>query len=82
MSLVLPGQPAPPAPEQVQVVHTESVVGPDGRLYALRVEGTAELTRGPLGRFIDLAERIESEGLVVPAEIRAVLDQLIEGDQK
>jgi hypothetical protein len=53
-------------------------MGLDGRLYEMRVEGTAELTRGPLGRFIDLAAQIEAEGLTVPPEIRDVLDTLNE----
>jgi hypothetical protein len=58
------------------------VVGPDGRLQELVVMGIAEVTRGPLGRFIDLAADIEAEGLVVPVEIRAAIDQLIEGDSE
>jgi hypothetical protein len=58
------------------------VVGPDGRLQELVVMGIAEVTRGPLGRFIDLATDIEAEGLVVPVEIRAAIDQLIEGDSE
>jgi hypothetical protein len=58
------------------------VVGPDGRLQELVVMGIAEVTRGPLGRFIDLAAAIEAEGLVVPVEIRAAIDQLIEGDSE
>jgi hypothetical protein len=77
--LILPGQPLPPEPEQVRVVHTEPVMGSDGRLYELRIEGTAELTRGPLGRFLDLAEQVTAEGGVVPPEIRDVLDRLVEG---
>lgn len=77
--LVDPGQPAPPDPEQVRVMHTEPVMGLDGRLYELRIEGTADLVRGPLGRFLDLAERVEAEGGVVPPEIRDVLDRLTAG---
>jgi hypothetical protein len=55
------------------------VIGPDGSLQKLVVIGTAELTRGPLGRFIDLAAEIEAEGLEVPAEISEVLHHLTEG---
>lgn len=79
--LLLPDDlPAPPPPEQVGFLHTEPVLGADGRLYEMRIEGTAELTRGPLGRFIDLAARIEAEGLTVPPEIRDLLDRLNEGN--
>jgi uncharacterized protein YfcZ (UPF0381/DUF406 family) len=52
-------------------------MGPDGKLYELRVEGTAEVVRNPLGRFVDLAEQIEAEGGEVPSEIREVLDRLM-----
>lgn len=74
--LIVPGAPVPPEPEQVKVFHSEPIVGPDGLLYELRIEGAADLTRGPLGRFVDLAEQIEAEGLTVPSEIRDVLDRL------
>lgn len=74
--LIVPGQPSPASPEQVRVAHTEPVLGADGRLYELRIEGTAGLVRGPLGRFLDLADQIEAEGLTVPPEIRDVLDRL------
>jgi hypothetical protein len=76
--LILPGRPAPPAPEQVRVSYAEPVLGADGRLYEMRIEGTAEMTRGPLGRFIDLAAQIEAEGLEVPPQISDVLAQLQE----
>lgn len=77
--LVVPGQPAAPAPEQVRVSHSEPILGADGRLYELRIEGTADLVRGPLGRFLDLAEQIAAEGGVVPSEVRDVLDRLAAG---
>lgn len=74
--LLLPGQSSAPEPERVHVSHTETVLGTDGRLYEMRVEGSADLVRGPLGRFIDLAAQIEAEGERVPPEIRVVLDTL------
>lgn len=46
--------------------------------HELVVTGEAEVQRGPLGRFIDLAEQIESEGLTIPPQILAALDQLQE----
>lgn len=52
------------------------VEGPGGVLYQMVISGTAEVVRGPLGRFIDLADQIRSEGLEVPAEIVAALDRL------
>lgn len=67
-----------PRTQQVPVTHTEPVLGADGMLYELRVEGTAEVNRGPLGRFLDLAQEMEDEGLTVPSEIRDVLDRLNE----
>jgi len=48
----------------------------DGVRYELVITGEAEITRGPLGRFVDLAEQIRSEGLTVPAEILDVLEKL------
>lgn len=48
----------------------------DGVKYELTITGEATIIRGPLGRFLDLAEQIQSEGLTVPAEILAVLDKL------
>lgn len=77
MTLIVPDN-----SRQVPVDHRETVMGPDGRLYEMRVTGTAEVTRGPLGRFLDLAAQIESEGLAVPSEIRDVLDRLDEGDSE
>lgn len=81
--LILPGYtPAPDTArdgEQVQVSSRETVVGPDGRLYELRIEGTAEVTRGPLGRFLDLRHQIRDvEGLAIPSELNDVLDKLAE----
>jgi hypothetical protein len=48
----------------------------DGVKYELVITGEAIIIRGPLGRFVDLAEQIQSEGLTVPPEILAVLDEL------
>lgn len=67
-----------PDAEIVGFTSTEQVLGPDGVLYKLEITGEAELVRGPLGRFIDLADQIVSEGLTVPSEIRDVLDKLTE----
>lgn len=51
-------------------------VGDNEQLYRLEVHAEAEVVRGPLGRFVDLAEQIESEGGVVPAEITELLCRL------
>jgi len=48
----------------------------DGVRYELVITGEAEITRGPLGRFVDLAEQVRSEGLTVPPEILDVLEKL------
>jgi hypothetical protein len=61
------------------VLHTD-----DGAAFELQFEGSAEVERGPLGRFIDLAEQIKAEGGVVPARIQQALDleaEPITGDQ-
>lgn len=47
-----------------------------GGRFELVITGEADVTRGPLGRFVDLAEQIRSEGLSVPPQIEAVLDEL------
>jgi hypothetical protein len=47
-----------------------------GERYELVITGDAEIVRGPLGRFIDLADQITAEGLTVPPQILAVLEQL------
>jgi hypothetical protein len=52
------------------------ITGPDGVRFELVVTGEIEVTRGPLGRFLDLAEQIRGEGLDVPPEIAAVLQDL------
>lgn len=44
--------------------------------YELVITGEAEVTRGPLGRFADLAEQIQAEGLTVPPEVLAALEAL------
>lgn len=54
----------------------EEEVEVNGVRMLLKATGTIEIERGPLGRFIDLAEQITAEGLTVPAEILAVLDEL------
>jgi hypothetical protein len=48
----------------------------DGERYELVITGEVEITRGPLGRFVDLATQIQSEGLDVPPEIADVLEKL------
>lgn len=57
------------------------ITGPDGVRYEVVISGTAEVTRGPLGRFLDLAEQIRSEGLDVPDEISETLDRMTGGTQ-
>jgi uncharacterized protein YfcZ (UPF0381/DUF406 family) len=52
------------------------LTGSDGVRFELVFTAEAEVVRGPLGRFIDLAEQIRSEGLDVPPEIAAVLQDL------
>lgn len=42
----------------------------------LEVEGSCEVERGPLGRFVDLCREIEDEGLTVPPEIKWALIEL------
>lgn len=44
--------------------------------YELSFEGSADVERGPLGRFVDLAAAIRAEGLAVPALIAEALDTL------
>jgi hypothetical protein len=70
----------PVRPDGTQTVHVveRRPMLRDGVLYELQITGTAELTRGPLGRFLDLAGQIEAEGLKVPPEIRDLLDELAE----
>ena len=75
-NLFVPGR--SPSPQRVPITHAEPVLGADGQLYELRFEGEADVIRGPLGRFLDLADEIEREGLKVPPEIRDVLDKLSE----
>jgi hypothetical protein len=52
------------------------VPGDDGIMYRLEITGEAELTRGPVGRIVDLCDEMAAEGLTVPAEILAVLADL------
>jgi hypothetical protein len=52
------------------------IPGDDGNLYKLEITGQAELTRGPLGRIVDLCDQIIAEGLAVPPQILQVLDEL------
>ncbi len=63
-------------PEIVPFTGEQAVLGDDGILYKLVIEGEAEITRGPLGRIIDLCDQIAAEGLEVPAPILAVLAEL------
>lgn len=78
--LIVPGWPQPE--RQVPVTQTTPVMV-NGQLMAMRVEGTAEVVRGPLGRFIDLADQIEAEGLTVPSRIaEAIAAELEEGKTK
>lgn len=71
----------PPGPDGRQRVRYEqsSTVLRDGMLYALRVTGTAELVRGPLGRIRDLCDQLEAEGLTVPSRILDALAAEEEG---
>lgn len=54
------------------------VTAPNGAKFLLEIHGTVDVTRGPLGRFLDLYEQIRAEGLdpagSLPAAIPAVLD--------
>jgi len=52
------------------------VEGPNGQQFEMVIEGTVELVRGPLGRFVDLAEQITAVGLEVPPLLVAVLAEL------
>jgi len=52
----------------------QAVEGPDGQLYEVVITGEAEVTRGPLGRFVDLAAQIRADDLEVPAAVAAVLE--------
>lgn len=54
----------------------QTVEDSDGQLYKMVITGEAEVVRGPLGRFVDLAEQIRAEGLEVPPRIAAVLQAL------
>lgn len=52
-------------------------------LYELSFTGSADVERGPLGRFVDLAAQIEAAGLDVPPTLAAVLAELThEGEQQ
>lgn len=48
----------------------------DGVRYEMSFLIEAEVVRGPLGRFQDLADQIAAEGLTVPAPLLAVLAEL------
>lgn len=50
------------------------ITDPNGARFVLKIEGEVEVTRGPLGRFLDLAEAIRAEGLEVPPGLAAVLE--------
>lgn len=59
-----------------ELAGTSTMRSPDGQLYEITITADAEVVRGPLGRFIDLADQIRSEGLDVPPEIEAALAAL------
>lgn len=63
------GPPGPGGAQPVRYERTEAVLI-DGQLMEMKIEGTAEVIRGPLGRIIDLIDQIEAEGLAVPARIK------------
>lgn len=65
----------PPA-EPVTMDGVGQLVGDDGQLIPVYVHIEGEIVRGPLGRFIDLAQQIEEEGGEVPAPLKAVLIEL------
>lgn len=48
----------------------------DTARYELRITGSAEVVRGPLGRVSDLIDKIEREGEVVPLELKTVVAEL------
>jgi hypothetical protein len=62
--------------ETMELTGTSAMRAVDGQLYEITITADAEVVRGPLGRFIDLADQIRSEGLEVPPEIDAVLNAL------
>lgn len=49
--------------------------------YELVIEGSADVVRGPLGRFVDLAEAIENEGGEVPPLIAEAIRLALEAPQ-
>ncbi len=63
-------------PEIVPFTGEQTVLGDDGIAYNLVIEGGAEITRGPLGRILDLCDQIGSEGLQVPPLIATALVEL------
>jgi hypothetical protein len=78
--LILPGH--TPDPEhardgdEVTFESTEPVLV-DGRLYALRIHGTAEVQRGPLGQALDLREDLRASGRwPASGELDDLLDEL------
>lgn len=50
------------------------ITDPNGARFLLKIEGDVGVTRGPLGRFLDLAVQIRDEGLEIPAGLAAVLE--------
>jgi hypothetical protein len=63
---------SPPDVEQLEA--TGAFTGPDGQLYKIEVTADAEVIRGPLGRFNDLAAQVQSEGLRVPGALAEALE--------
>jgi len=57
-------------------VSEQVVTDLNGARFLLKIEGEVEVTRGPLGRFLDLAEQIRSEGLEIPPRLERLLDDL------
>lgn len=62
--------------EDVELVGEGYITGPDGQRYKMNIRAEGEITRGPLGRFVDLVAQIEEEGGVVPEKLKAVLIEL------
>jgi hypothetical protein len=52
------------------------ITDPNGARFLLKIEGEVVTTRGPLGRFLDLADQIRAEGLELPPRLEALLADL------
>jgi hypothetical protein len=64
--------------EHRSIVEQTNPLTGEAMLFELVITGEAEVTRGPLGRFIDLADEIDAspDCADTPPEIRAVLEEL------